>query len=67
MYLPNELIELILEYDNPYKTYFTNNIISYFRNKNIYNILMKQLKQYCIYDINGNVINFQIDSILNTL
>lgn len=66
MYLPNELIELILEYENPYKTYFSDNIIYYFRNRYNYNTLMRQLKQYCLYDINGNIINFQIDSILAT-
>ena len=53
MYLPNELIELILEYENPYKTYFSNNIIYYFRNRYNYNTLMIQLKQYCLYDINN--------------
>jgi hypothetical protein len=64
MYLPNDLINLILEYENPYKTYFSKYVVSYFKNRYIYNILIKQLKQYCLYDTNNNVINFQIYAIL---
>jgi hypothetical protein len=31
-----------------------------------YNKIMKQLKQFSIYDKNGNFIKFQIDAILQT-
>ena len=65
MYLPNDLINLILEYENPYKTYFSKYVVSCFKNRYIYNVLIRQLKQYCLYDINQNVINFQRDAILH--
>jgi hypothetical protein len=66
MYLPEELINLILQYHNPYKTYFSKNIIVYFKNKHVYNTLLKQLKQYCLYDRNGIFIKFRIDAILGS-
>jgi hypothetical protein len=67
MHLPNEIIDMILEYENPYKTYFYNNIICYIRNRHIYNTLIRQLKQYCLYDINGNVTKFQVDALLESI
>ncbi len=65
MFLPNELIDLILEYENPYKNYYYKNIILYFKNKYIYNILMKQLKQYCVYNQDKKCIFFNKFAILN--
>ena len=64
--LPNELINIIFEYANPYKDYYSKNIISYFKTKYIYNSLMRQLKQYCIYNINKEIICFQRDAILSS-
>lgn len=63
--LPNELINIIFEYANPYKDYYSKNVVLYFKNKYIYDSLMRQLKQYCIYNINKEVICFQRDAILS--
>jgi hypothetical protein len=65
--LPNELINIIFEYANPYKDYYNKNIVSYFKNKYIYNILMRQLKQYCTYNNNKEIIYFQRDAILSSI
>ena len=61
--LPNELINIIFEYSNPYKDYYNKNIVLYFKNRYIYNVLMKQLKQYCVYNKNKEIIYFQRDAI----
>ena len=62
--LPVEIINYIFEYENPYKYYFTKNIIKVFKSKYNYKNLLKQLKQYCVYNINKELIYFSIDSIL---
>jgi len=63
-YLPPEIINYIFEYENPYKTFYYNNIIKIIKSKYIYSFVMKQLKQYCIYNQNKEVIYFAKDSIL---
>jgi hypothetical protein len=62
--LPNELINIIFEYTNPYKDYYNKNVVLYFKNKYIYSVLMRQLKQYCIYNNDKEIISFQRDAIL---
>ena len=62
--LPSEIINYIFEYENPYKTFYSKNIITTLKSKYIYNFVMKELKQYCIYNQNKEIIYFAIDAIL---
>lgn len=64
--LPSELINYIFEFENPYKTFYSQNIIKIFKSKYIYNFVMKQLKQYCVYNKNKEVIYFAKDAILES-
>ena len=64
--LPDHIINYIYTFYNPNKiTYDTvlQNLKSYF----IYKKVVKQFNQYCIHDINKNIISFQFDAILQSL
>ena len=50
--LQAELINYIFEYENPYKSFYSNNVIKMIKSKYIYTFVMKQLKQYCVYNKN---------------
>lgn len=62
--LPKELTCLIHRFYNPYKNYYSKNVIGHFKQKSNYRILLRQLLSYNLYDECGYVISFQVDSIL---
>ena len=62
--LPNEIVMNIFEYYNPYKIQYTNNVINILNAKSNYDIVMRQLKLYSVYNRNRELIYFSIDSIL---
>jgi len=64
--LPGELINYIFEYENPYKSFYSNNVIKMIKSKYIYTFVMKQLKQYCIYNQHKEFIYFAKDAIIGS-
>jgi hypothetical protein len=62
--LPYDVLIFIDHFYNPYKTYFTKTIISQINFKRNYESVLKQLLQYNLYDVSGNVISFQLTAIL---
>lgn len=61
---PLEIINYIFEYNNPYKDYFYKNIILHIKSKYTYSLVMKQLKQFCVYSKDKKFIYFAKDAIL---
>lgn len=66
-YIPEEIVNIILTFHNPYKYYFTNSILVEMKQKVYYKSLMRQLMQYRSYDRHRNVICFHKYSILTKI
>ena len=62
--LPSELIINIFEFYNPNQNKYQT-VINHINSKNRYSSCVRQLKQYCVYNRNGDVIEFCKYAILN--
>ena len=62
--LPPELILYIFTFYNPYKLIYKNNVIMFLQSKFTYNSVIKEMRQYYIYNNNRKFLYFAIDSIL---
>jgi hypothetical protein len=63
--IPNELIDYIYIFYDPYKIEYNKSMV-YIKSKYMYSFVMKQLRQFCIYNFNKELIYFAKDSILET-
>ena len=61
--IPPEIISLINEYYNPYKKEYSKTVLV-LKQKNKFKFLMRQLVSYNLYNVNGELIKFEIDAIL---
>ena len=66
MYLPSEITNYIFEFYNPYKNYFTNNVLMYFKTKYNYNRLKNEFKGFVLHDRQGDIICFATDAVLSS-
>ncbi len=64
-HLPNEIMNCIFEFYNPYRIFYTQNVILALKSRHNFKILMKQLQRYRIYDRHGHWY-FATDSILSS-
>jgi hypothetical protein len=62
--LPYDMISLIDRFYNPYRNYYSKTVIYYFNNKKNYSAVMRELKRHNLYNASGDVIMFQVESIL---
>ncbi len=65
-HLPLEILLNIDEFYNPYKNEYKKTI-ELIKNKYVYTVCMRQLKQYCLYNRDKELIVFNVDAILNTI
>ena len=64
--LPDDIINYIYTIYNPYKTIYDSvlkNLETHFKYKKV----IKEFKQYGVYNKNKNIINFQFDAILKSI
>ena len=63
MYLPSDLWLNIYDFYNPYKKEYEKSL-GIIKNRYIYNVCMRQLRQYCLYNKDRELICFNKDALL---
>lgn len=67
MYLPEYIIHHIFTFYHPYKEYYTSHVLVELKHRMYYDRIMKQLRQFSIYDRQRNLIRFEKYSILSAM
>lgn len=56
--LPSDLCNVIFSFYNPYQRNYSI-VLSELKSKHFYSRCLNEIKRYCVYDKNKNVISFQ--------
>lgn len=62
--LPDDIIDYIMTFENPYKSYFKKEVLIYFKTQERYNAVMRQLRSYVLHDRQGGI-RLAVDALLS--